>query len=307
MAGCTVGSALAGVGMKRDPWTLTDIETLTRLYPDTLTRDIATRLNRPIASLYSMAQKLGLRKSDTFFAGPNSGRITKARSDADRARRGYTPWSQDELDTLRRLYPNKTTNAVALMLGRSVSSTYQAAYKLGLSKSAEFLSSPESGRTDGNRGKSTRFPKGNVPANKGLRRPGYAPGRMAETQFKKGMAVSDRHNYLPIGSVRVTRDGILQRKVTDDPSIYPARRWTPVTRLVWEAMHGPIPPKHMVVFKPGMHTVVESEITVDRLECISRAEHMRRNTIHNYPPEIKGAMTARAALNRRINHVEKHQ
>jgi len=26
-----------------------------------------------------------------------------------------------------------------------------------------------------------RYEKGNVPANKGLRRPGYAPGRMAST------------------------------------------------------------------------------------------------------------------------------
>lgn len=60
-------------------------------------------------------------------------------------------------------------------------------------------------------------------------------------------------------------------------------------------------------FKPGMHTVVYGEITVDRLECITKGENMRRNTLHRYPKEIADVIRARAVLNRRINHVEKHQ
>ena len=131
---------------------------------------------------------------------------------------------------------------------------------------------------------------------------------MAETQFKKGeMSGAAQHNYVPIGSLRLTRDGILERKITDDPSIYPARRWRPVARLVWESVYGPIPPRHMVVFKPNMHTTVEAEITIDRLECLSRAEHMKRHTLHNYPKDIVCAIQMRGALNRRISHVQKHQ
>lgn len=217
-------------------------------------------------------------------------------------------WTAWELDTLAKLYPDHTAKEISSVLGRSVSSIYGKVKPLGLVKSAEFYASPKSGRTDGNRGKSARFPKGHVPANKGLRRPGYAPGRMAETQFKKGsMAGAAQHNYVPIGSLRLSKDGALEQKVTDDPHIYPARRWVPVARLVWEAAYGPVPPKHVVRFLPGMATNVAHEITVDRLECISLAENMRRNTLHRYPKEITDVIRARAVLNRRINHVEKHQ
>jgi len=65
---------------------------------------------------------------------------------------------------------------------------------------------------------------------------------MAATQFKKGDRLgAAQHNYVPIGSLRVSKDGYLERKVTDDPSFVPNRRWVSVHRLVWEAAHGPVP------------------------------------------------------------------
>src|SRR5690242_9457890 len=102
------------------------------------------------------------------------------------------------------------TRVVALMLGRSQSSTYQRAYNLGLAKSEEFFASPASGRTNGRQGAGSRFPKGHVPANKGLRRPGWAPGRMRETQFTKGQMP---HNWRPVGSLRVNSEGYLDIKI----------------------------------------------------------------------------------------------
>lgn len=219
-----------------------------------------------------------------------------------------TTWTSKQIDTLAKLYPDHTAKEISVVLDRAVSAIYRKAKQLGLSKTAEFYASPKSGRTDGQRGAAGRFQKGLVPHNKGIRRPGWAPGRMADTQFKKGsMSGAAQHNYVPIGSLRVTRYGALERKVTDDPNIYPARRWRPVAHLVWEAANGPIPSGHVVRFKPGMHTTVEAEITLDRLECITYAENMRRNSLHRYPKEIMRAIQLRGALNRRINHVEKHQ
>lgn len=211
------------------------------------------------------------------------------------------PWTKWELDTLCRLYPDRTAKEVALAIDRPVSSIYAKANQLGLSKSAEFYASPKSGRTDGTRGIAGRFSKGSVPANKGLRRPGYAPGRMAETQFKLGQ---DPRNTLPIGTYRLDKDGNLRRKINNN-SGNNSVRWRGVHELVWIEANGPVPPKHIVVFKPGNRTNLLEEITLDKVECISLVEHLRRHTIHRYPVEIKGAIRAIAALNRRINNVEK--
>jgi hypothetical protein len=218
-------------------------------------------------------------------------------------------WTALEVDFLRQAYADHTTEAIAAVLKRTARQIYCKAKSLGLKKSAAYLASPAACRLrrGDEVGKPHRFAPGHDTWNRGMK--GYqAGGRSVETQFKKGaMSGAAQHNYVPIGSLRITRYGALERKVTDDPSLYPVRRWRPVAHLVWEAAHGPIPPGHVVRFKSGLHTTVETEITLDRLECVSKAENMRRNSIHNYPPEMKAAMRAVGALNRRIHHVEKHQ
>ncbi len=75
----------------------------------------------------------------------------------------------------------------------------------------------------------------------------------------------------------------------------------PVARLVWEEANGPIPPGHAVVFKPGRATTERQAITPDALELLSRGELMKRNTRHNYPPELNALLSLKAALTRRIN------
>ena len=135
----------------------------------------------------------------------------------------------------------------------------------------------------------------------GRRRTEEARQRVARTQFKP-RAPHESRNYRPIGSLRVSREGYLERKVSDDHPV-PARRWVGVHRLVWEQAHGPVPPGHAVVFKPGRRTTVEAEITLDRLECITRADLMRRNSYHtNLPPEVARLVQLRGVLNRKINN-----
>lgn len=218
-------------------------------------------------------------------------------------------WTQVEIAAMRQDYPDTPTPVLARRLGRSLSSVYGKAGGLGLVKSVAFMASQNSGRIQRGRTDprmvSTQFPKGHVPFNKGLRRPGWAPGRMAETQFKKGeMSGAAQHNYVSIGSTRIVY-GNLEKKITDDPGIYPAARWRPVHRLVWEAAHGPMPKGHILVFKPGMHTTAEAEITLDRIECITRAENMRRNTIHRYPKDVVRTVQQMNWLQRRIRKTEK--
>lgn len=222
--------------------------------------------------------------------------MTKPRAKREAPR----PWSMAEIDRLRRDFPNSRTDDLAKALGRSYSTTAQKAYHLGLKKTEAYLSSPAAHRLDGAKGMGTRFEKGLTPWNKGTKGVCGTQEACRATQFKKGRPPHESRNYKPIGSLRIV-DGTLERKVSDDPSVYPARRWTPVARLVWEEAHGPIPEKHLVRFKPGMATVQAEEITVDRLECVSRAEHMRTHTYHQYGPEVASVVQLRGAISRQIN------
>lgn len=211
-------------------------------------------------------------------------------------------WSESDREVLRRTYADFPTENIARTLGRTVGQVCQQAQALGLRKSAEYIARTARERTmQPDHGSSaTRFQPGIVPANKGLRRPGWAAGEMARTQFKPGRPAHECHNYIPIGSLRLSKDGYLERKVTDEPSIAPARRWVAEHRLVWQAAHGQIPKGCAITFRAGQFTADLNQITVDRLECVTRAELMRRNTIHRYPVPIKQVMRLRGQLSRAI-------
>ena len=99
-------------------------------------------------------------------------------------------WSADDQERLRLLYPSLPTAEAAKVLRRTVSAVYGMAEKVDLAKSQEFLDSDESGRLRKGQSRpgseATRFKTGQIPFNKGLRRPGWHAGRMKETQFKPG-------------------------------------------------------------------------------------------------------------------------
>lgn len=218
-------------------------------------------------------------------------------------------WTKRDIAVLHKDYPHKDTKLLAAKLKRTVIGCYQQAQIAGIHKSAAYIERKKAKERETLRktGAPHRFKKGGVPANKGLRRPGWSPGRMGETQFKKGRLPSEARNYKPIGSFRVCADGLLERKITDDPKIVPARRWVGVHRLVWSKANGPIPDGHAVVFKPGRATTDVEKITLDAVELVSRPELMRRNSYHtNYPKEIRQLIQLRGAVQRQINRRERN-
>lgn len=214
------------------------------------------------------------------------------------------PWTPEALAEVCRRYPHERTADIARDLGRSIGSIHGQANMLGLKKSPEYMRRVH-GRVLTEAGKASRFSKGLEPWNKGKAgSTGHHPNTQ-RTQFKAGRRPEEARNYQPIGTLRICKDGYLERKITDDQSIAPARRWVGVHRLVWEAANGPIPKGHAVVFRPGKASTDVDAITIDAVELMSRAELMRRNTRHNLPPELNALISTKARLTRLINEREK--
>lgn len=219
------------------------------------------------------------------------------------------PWTPEQLAGLRHLYPDHTADIVARVIGRSIKSVHEKAAHLSLSKSEAFKASDASGRILRVRKNpnmaSTQFKAGNTPWNKGKAGSTGLHPNCRPTQFKPGRRPEEARNYVPIGSHRLNVEGHLERKVTDDPSLAPSRRWVPVYRLVWEAAHGPIPAGHIVVFKRGFTTAVLELITTERLECITRAENARRNHPRNKSPELARLVQLKGAITRQVNRINR--
>jgi hypothetical protein len=62
-----------------------------------------------------------------------------------------------------------------------------------------------------------------------------------------------------------------------------------------------------VVFRDGRRRHDPAQITLDVLECITRQESMRRNSMHAFGPEVAGLIQLRGVLSRAINRRAKAQ
>jgi hypothetical protein len=214
-------------------------------------------------------------------------------------------WTAQELAIVRELYPHRPTVEIARLLGngRTTQKVYAAATKLGLHKSAEYAAALDviTGAGLAKSGAPFRFAKGHPPANKGLRRPGYGPGRMKETQFKKGQFPANRDpEFYVLGALRVNADGYIDMRVSFD---HGALGWKALHRILWEDENGPVPAGHKLCFRDRDRLNVD----LPNLELVSDAEVCRRNSIHKLPPQLKKTIYALGALNRRINREEQNR
>ena len=223
------------------------------------------------------------------------------------------PWGPEEDEIIRHLFPVNATQQVAELIDRTTSAVFQRARILGVKKCPDYLAT-SAFRFNGSEqaSKAHRFKPGQAPHNKGRSQAEWMPAKsrrkVKATQFKPGqLSGMAARNYKPVGTLRINHDGCLERKVTDDHPV-PARRWVSVHRLVWEAANGPVPKGHLVVFKPGKQTTDPDRITLDRLELITRAENMRRNSfLTRYPKDVADLIRMRGVLNRKIRSQEASQ
>jgi len=209
--------------------------------------------------------------------------------------KAYVPrrkWTPDEERRVRESYPNTETKLLAAEFNCKESQIHGLVGRLGVRKSKEFLR--EAGRKNSENTSEAaiknRFQKHHNTWNKGLNF--VAGGRSEYTRFKPNHVPP---NYKPVGSERFSKSGYLQRKMTDTG--YPPRDWVPVHHLVWLDAGNQIPKGHALVFRDGDKT----NFALENLELISRSDLMRRNSYHNYGPEVATVIRLRGAIARKIN------
>jgi hypothetical protein len=194
-------------------------------------------------------------------------------------------WTDDERRVLSALYSDTDIKEICRILGRSDKSIYTQAYLLGLKRSEEYIKmllqiEAKRLREVGNQ---SRFQPGHKTWNKGSK--GYMGANA--TSFKKGCKP---HNTKEIGSTRIDgKDMFLLVKVAD-------KKWIRKEILIWEEVHGKIPKGSILrVINPLLN-----KYDINNLMLISKEEHMKLNTVHRFPEELKKTIRALTKLKKTI-------
>lgn len=198
-------------------------------------------------------------------------------------------WTPEQIRILAKHYPDKTPGEMNKLLSGvfTVDQTADKAKKLGIRKSDAY-------RARFGIGENGCRTRGSLPWNKGIRF--EAGGKSGVTRFKPG---SIPPNWRPVGSTRITRDGYVEIKTAEGMF-----KWRLRHREVWKEHHGEYSPRGTaIIFRDGNR----QNCDIDNLELLTRKQLMARNSIQNYPDEIKEVTHLRASITRKINdHKKRH-
>lgn len=204
-------------------------------------------------------------------------------------------WTQQEIDTLTRMYPNHYAREIADILGRGISSIHCKANYLGLESSLE--KNQRAGYETSKKPASiaTRFQKGSVPLNKGKKVSPEVYSKIQPTMFKKG---STPVNHRDVGAERVNVYGYIEIKVSEPNT------WRLKHRVMWEQVNGTIPMGYNVQFKN--HNPLDCRI--ENLYLISKADQLaKENSFYaKYPKKIQEIIRLKGVVNRAIHKAEKN-
>ena len=204
-------------------------------------------------------------------------------------------WTQQEIDTLTRMYPNHYAREIADILGRGISSIHCKASSLGLESSLE--KNQRAGYETSKKPASiaTRFQKGSVPLNKGKKVSPEVYSKIQPTMFKKG---STPVNHRDVGAERVNVYGYIEIKVSEPNT------WRLKHRVMWEQVYGTIPMGYNVQFKN--HNPLDCRI--ETLYLISKADQLaKENSFYaKYPKKIQEIIRLKGVVNRAIHKAEKN-
>ena len=184
-------------------------------------------------------------------------------------------WQDGDIEYLIKHYPNIPAKCLAKKMNRSISSVHGQAHKLKIKKSENFKESAWSHIiVPGTKtGVSYRFPKGNIPQNKGKKMSSEQYLKSAPTMFKKGLEPT---NTKYDGHERIDKEGYVLIRIQKG-------KYVSKSRYIWEQVNGPIPKGMVLVFKDKN----KLNVHIENLELITNEENMIRNSIQRYPTELK--------------------
>lgn len=199
-------------------------------------------------------------------------------------------------------FPYSKSQDIADAIGSKVSTVRHFAYKNGIKKSFEFNKSLMSGRLlpGAKTGEIFRFEKGHIPANKGKKITEYLKPEVVEkikkTSFKIGH-IPKNTKFDGAISTRKDRCGKYYKFIRVGLS-----KWVHLHIHLYRQEFGDIPDGYVVAFKDGnsMNCVIEN------LELITRKQLIIRNSIHQYPEEIKQTIRTLSKLKKLINGKEQN-
>lgn len=198
-------------------------------------------------------------------------------------------WSPEQEDIVRKHYADTTPQRMEELLN-NIFSSRQIGHKakaMGIRKSQAYREMHGCHETGRKR-------VGSTPWNKGTTY--RAGGRSSLTRFKPGAIPK---NIRPVGSTRINVYGYVEIKIAEGNF-----QWRLLHRENWKKHHGEYPPRGTaLVFKDGN----KQNCAIDNLELLTRKQLMARNSIQNYPDEIKEVIHLRATITRKINdHKKRH-
>lgn len=213
------------------------------------------------------------------------------------------PWTEEEDLLLSEVYPDMATKDIAHRMQRSIDSIQMRAVQKGLKKSEAFMLSDKSGRVgNAERLKPYQYEKGHKNPHKGMKQTEFMSQEAIEkckaTHFKKGKIPPCTK---PIGFERIKQD-----RLTDKPYLWrkvAEHSWRMVQYINWEAKYGQIPEDHFLTCKDKNTLNVDA----DNWVSVTRSEHLQRNSINNYPDDLREAMFALRGFNKSLNHLMKNE
>lgn len=174
-------------------------------------------------------------------------------------------YTKKEIDFLKSIIPGNSYRNIQKLFNEKFE------WSITLSQIKGFI-----GNRKLNTGRTGRFEKGNIPANKGTK--GITTSN--RTSFKKGNKPA---NWVPLGTEVTKADGYVYVKVKDGNL---QKNWKQKHKIIWEEANAPIPKGHYVMFADGN----KNNIVLDNLILVSQAQMLiinKNNLIYDDPELTK--------------------